>query len=213
MRLIWPSVACSVALTVIAFQWWQSRQLREQLHTTIAAQTSALEKQATVIQAIQSQRYEERRLIEQNCRAQVRWMEEMRDSFANLNESQTKTKLEAQQLGDERRFNQWNAQSIVSVFNSAASAGADWQGKSRDELVEAVLAGMIPVKGPFAGKTFRVPNFSLEEAFLCAPFIALDDEKGLVYDQSGRQPPPGEDSTLIPIAARRGEAKRSFGPP
>jgi hypothetical protein len=94
------------------------------------------------------------------------------------------------------------------VFNSAASAGADWRGKSRDKLVEEVLAGMTPAVGPFAGKTFRVPNFSLEEAFLCAPFIALDHDKGLIYDQNGAQPPPNGESSLVPIAARKSDRKK-----
>ena len=213
---MWPSIACVIALAAIGSQWWENYQLRKELQATSAAHATALEKQATIVQAIQNQRHEERRLIEQNCRAQVRWMEEMRDSFANLSESHAKAQLTAQQMNDERRYNQWNAQSIVSVFNSAASAGAPWRGKSRDKLVEEVLAGMTPATGPFAGKTFRVPNFSLEEAFLCAPFIALDHEKGLIYDQTGGQPPPTEDSALVPIAARKMDKKKlseSSGPP
>lgn len=210
---LWPSIACLIVLVAVGAQWWDNYRLREQLRITSAQHTAALEKQAIVIQAIQSQRHEERRLIEQNCRAQVRWMAEMRDSFTNLNEAQVKAQVVAQQLNDERRYNQWNAQSIVSVFSSAASAGAPWRGKSRDALVEEVLAGITPVAGPFAGKTFRVPNFSLEEAFLCAPFIALDDQKGLIYDQSGRQPLPNEGSTLVPIAARKADKRRLTGTP
>lgn len=211
--VIWPYVAGIVALAAISSQWWENRQIREQLRTTSAAQTLALEKQTSIIQAMQSQRHEERRLIEQSCRAQVRWMEEMRDSFAQLNEAQAKGQVLAQQTGEERRYNQWNAQSIVSVFNSAAAAGADWRGKSRDKLVEEVLVGMSPVTGPFAGKVFRVPNFSLEEAFLCTPYIALDEEKGLIYDQSGGQPPPSPDSALAPLAARRPAGPPASSPP
>jgi hypothetical protein len=210
---LWPSIACVIALAAIGSQWWENYQLRKQLRATSAAHASALEQQASVIQAIQNQRHEERRLIEQNCRAQVRWMEEMRESFTSLHASRANAQELAEQLNDERRYNQWNAQSIVSVFNSAASAGVHWRGKSRDRLVEEVLAGMTPTTGPFAGKTFRVPNFSLEEAFLCAPFIAFDHEKGLIYDQSGGQPTPGEDSTLVPIAARKTERKKPSGPP
>ncbi|RBP42616.1 hypothetical protein DES53_106325 [Roseimicrobium gellanilyticum] len=211
---VWPSIACLIALTAIGSQWWENHQLRKQLEANSVAHATALEKQATVIQSIQNQRHEERRLIEQNCRAQVRWMEEMREAFANLHESRENAEELAQQLNDERRYKQWNAQSIVSVFNSAASAGVDWRGKSRDRLVEEVLAGMTPAVGPFAGKTFRVPNFSLEEAFLCSPFIALDRDKGLIYDQNGAQPPPSDDSPLTPIAARKPEGKkRPSGPP
>ena len=211
--MIWSCVVCVMALVAISAQWWENRQLREQLRTTTVAQTAALEKQTAILQAMQSQRNEERRLVEQSCRMQVRWMAEMRESFAQLHESQAKGQVLAQQTGEERRYNQWNAQSIVSVFSSAASAGADWRGKSRDKLVEEVLVGMSPVTGPFAGKTFRVPNFSLEEAFLCAPFIALDAEKGLIYDQSGKQPPPSEDSTLTPIAVRKPMGRPSSSSP
>ena len=211
-EFLWTSIACVIALAAMGSQWWENHQLREQLKTSSAAHATALEKQADVIYAIQNQRHEERRLIEQNCRAQVRWMEEMREAFASLHASRATAHELAEQLYDDRRYNQWNAQSIVSVFNSAASAGVNWRGKSRDNLVEEVLAGMTPATGPFAGKTFRVPNFSLEEAFLCAPFIGLDDEKGLIYDQSGGQPNPGEDSALVPVAMRKADKKRPSGP-
>jgi hypothetical protein len=211
--MIMTYVASVLALTAIIGQWWENRQMRLQLLTTTAAQTAALEKQTAVIQAMQSQRHEERRLVEQSCRMQVRWMAEMRETFAQLNASQGTSEAFAKQSGEERRYNQWNAQSIVSVFNSAASAGADWRGKSRDKLVEEVLVGMSPVTGPFAGKTFRVPNFSLEEAYLCAPFIALDAEKGLIFDQSGKQPSPGDDSTLTPIAVRKPMGRSSSNSP
>ena len=201
--MIWSYVACIVALAAISSQWWENRQLREELRLTSLLQSKALHKQAEVIEEMQSRRHEERRLIEQSCRTQVRWAAEMRDAFASLNETQGQSQIKAQQLSEERRFNQWNAQSIVSIFNSAASAGVNWKGKSRDKLVEEVLVGMSPATGPFAGKTFRVPNFTLEEAFLCTPFIALDADKGLVYDQSGGQPPPDPDSSLASQAARK----------
>jgi hypothetical protein len=80
-----------------------------------------------------------------------------------------------------------HAQCIVSMYQSAAEVGVKWRGATRNEKVASVLQGQAPADGPFAGRTFQVPNISSRDQRRCLKYIGVDASGALFYDHRGGQ--------------------------
>ncbi len=83
---------------------------------------------------------------------------------------------------------QRNAQHVVTIYEAGAAAGIKWSGSDRNSKISAVVAGAHPDDGPFAGKTFTVPNIAGTDLTNTYPYIGFDTASGdLFYDEAGAQ--------------------------
>jgi prepilin-type N-terminal cleavage/methylation domain-containing protein len=91
--------------------------------------------------------------------------------------------------------NQRNAQSIVSIYAAATAAQAKVRGTTVAEMVKDLVDedGVVPTKGAFAGKHFKVPNITDEELVGGAfKYIGRDPTGLLAYDKGGKQNAKGQ---------------------
>jgi type IV pilus assembly protein PilA len=90
--------------------------------------------------------------------------------------------------GARKASSQRNAQHVVTIYEAGAAAGIKWSGSDRNSKVAAVVAGAQPEDGPFAGRTFTVPNIGGTDLTDTYPYIGLDAASGdLFYDEAGAQ--------------------------
>jgi prepilin-type N-terminal cleavage/methylation domain-containing protein len=81
---------------------------------------------------------------------------------------------------------QRNAQSIVSMYEYGTAAGIVWGGADRNAKIQSVITGASPTDGPFAGKSFKLPNLSTADTQATYPYIGFDGTD-LYYDKAGAQ--------------------------
>ena len=77
-----------------------------------------------------------------------------------------------------------NAQNLASVYSSAVAAGAVFQGTTKDEIAQEMIAGVTGA-GQFSNTYFRVPNLSAEDVAAALQNVQVSNGQ-LTYD------PPGE---------------------
>ena len=82
---------------------------------------------------------------------------------------------------------QRNAQTIVSVYQAAAAAGAPFTTATRAGLIGEVIAGVSPTEGPFTGTRFAAPNITTATDLTAHAYkyIKLESDSTLGYDKAG----------------------------
>ena len=89
--------------------------------------------------------------------------------------------------GAKKASSQRNAQHVVTIYEAGAAAGIKWSGSDRNSKIASVIAGAQPNDGPFAGKTFTVPNIGGTDLTDTYPYIGYDASGDLFYDEAGAQ--------------------------
>ena len=82
-----------------------------------------------------------------------------------------------------------NAQTLASVFAAGEAAGVEWSASDVDSAVSQLVAGAAPKSGPFAGRTFQVPNRAIDDLQLAKDYLQWDGAFGtLRYTSTDADP-------------------------
>jgi prepilin-type N-terminal cleavage/methylation domain-containing protein len=82
-----------------------------------------------------------------------------------------------------------NAQSIVSTFMAASSAGVTFTSNTRNGIVGEIITGVTPADGIFVGRKFSVPNMAASELTNAAyKYIKMEADGSLTFVKAGGQP-------------------------